>query len=299
MKDAEKHMDWQLIVIAWGDKYGAQDINQLIAGVRAHATGLQRIVLITDRPRPGLADGVTCVDHPREFLDEALRRSGCQAKLAMFKPGVVPDDMPAIFVDLDTIVLGDLSALLAQHHDPRDVSIFQSAIVPFGPIGRWLWRNTGKRKYARGNSSIVVFHPAHCGYIAQRFMELWAPARSFAIRPMIADERFISWVAQPHMHAIPKALAVKFPTEFMYPWLWLGRLIGAMPNVRARRDRLIAVTLPGEAVKAEVLLSLPEGAEVRDRKGRRMIWSDAFVGPVRKRMMDALARAAAAARPKD
>ncbi len=276
--------DWQLVLIAWGTKYGTEEIALLVQSIRRRARGLARVVLITDRPRPGLKR-IEQVPFPPEFLDEPLRRGGCQAKLAMFKPGVVPPDLPAIFVDLDTVVLGDLSRLLAVQRTPHDIAMLQSAILPFGAFARWLYRVTGGKRYARGNSSIVVFHPAHCGFVAERFMQLYRPGRPVPIRPMVADERFVSWVAQPHMRAVPASLAVKFPTEFMYPWLWLGRLRAALPWVRARRAGLVAITLPGEAVKAEALLALPEGAEVADAKGRRMIWSDAWLGPVRQRLL--------------
>lgn len=287
---------WQLILIAWGTKYGAEDINALVAAVRAHSAGLARIILITDRDRPGLADGIETRAHPPEFLDPAMKRSGCQAKLAMFKTGLLPQDMPAVFLDLDTVVLGDVGRLLMACPRPENVAILQSAVLPFGPMARLIFRLTRGRKYARGNSSVVVFHPAHSGYIAARFQDLFARHPDFGFRPMIADERFISWCAQPVMRAVPTSMVVKFPTEFMYPRLWLGRLRGALPWVEARRAGLVAITLPGEEVKAEVLLALPEGATVADRKGRRMEWSDRFLGPTRRRLLVAL-RAGAAREP--
>lgn len=280
--------DWQLVLICWGARYGAADINRLVASVRAQSTGLARVVLLTDRPRPGLAPGIETRDHPADFLAPELRRSGCQAKLAMFVDGLVPHDRPAIFLDLDTVVLGNVARLLGAVDRPEQIAILQSAVLPFGAVARWLYRVTGGRRYARGNSSVVVFHPAHCGFIAARFRDLMTRYPQFGFRPMIADERFISWVAQPRMRAVPARLAVKFPTEFMYPWLWLGRLRGALPWVKARRAGLVAVTLPGEEVKAEVLLALTEGAMVVDRKGRRMEWSDRYLGPIRRRLLSAL-----------
>ncbi len=279
---------WQLVLIAWGTKYGPDEINALVAAVRAHSAGLARIVLITDRDRPGLAEGVETRPHPPEFLDPAMKRSGCQAKLAMFVPGLLPADMPAVFLDLDTVVLGDIGRLLSACPRPENVAILQSAVLPFGALARLIYWLSGGRTYARGNSSVVVFHPAHTGYIAERFLALFARHPDFGFRPMIADERFISWCAQPVMRAVPSSLVVKFPTEFMYPRLWLGRLRGALPWVRARRAGLVAITLPGEEVKAEVLLALPEGAVVTDRKGRRMEWSDRYLGPARRRLLAVL-----------
>lgn len=279
---------WQLVLIAWGTKYGAGDINALVDAVRAQSSGPARVVLLTDRDRPGLGPGIETRAHPPEFLQPRMMTGGCQAKLAMFKPGLLSADMPAIFLDLDTVILGDVSRLLSACPAPENVAILQSAVLPFGAVARWIWRRSGGRKYARGNSSVVVFHPAHAGYIAERFLDCLARHPDFTFRPMIADERFISWCAQPVMRAVPSSLAVKFPTEFMYPRLWIGRLRGALPWVRRRRAGLVAITLPGVEVKASELLALPEGAIVTDRKGRRMEWSDRYLGPIRQRLISLL-----------
>ena len=109
---------------------------------------------------------------PKFFLAPAFLGGGCQAKLAIFEDGVVPDDLPTIYVDLDTMVLGDLGELVSLLKNPETVAILQSAVVPIGRIGRAVWKLSRRRKYARGNSSIIVFHPAKCRYIARKFREL-------------------------------------------------------------------------------------------------------------------------------
>jgi hypothetical protein len=189
--------DWQLVLIAWGEKYGSADVNALVREVHAQGRGPARTVLITDRPRPGLDAGIETRPHPQAFLLPWMKRSGCQAKLGMFAEGVLPTDLPAIFLDLDTLILGDVAQLLGAVADDAQIAILQSAILPFGAVARRLYRLTGGRRYARGNSSVVVFHPARCGFIAARFLDLVAQHPNGGFRPLIADERFISWVAQP------------------------------------------------------------------------------------------------------
>jgi hypothetical protein len=279
---------WQCVLIAWGDRYPVAEINLLIDSIAAQSPSVARFVLLTDRDRPGLRPDVVCRQHPAWWLQPAFRGGGCQAKLAMFEAGVVPDDLPAVYVDLDTVVLGDLSRLLRLLRGPQTVAILQSALLPFGAVARALYRLTGKRRYARGNSSIVVFHPAHCTHIAATFRAMQATTPG--ARPMIADERFISWVAQPDMVAIPTHMAVKLPTEYMQPWPWLVHLRASLPWIRRRRAGLIAVTLPGVEVKGAQLLDLPEGAVVTDRKGRRLIWTDRALGPLRARLIAHYAR---------
>ena len=272
--------EWQCVLICWGDKYGVEIINRLVNSVDRRSTRRPCFVLITDRDRPGLPAHVRCVPFPQRWLDPAFKRSGCQAKLVMFEEGILPTDLPAIYIDLDTIVMGDMSRLLDLQHSPRSVAILPSAILPFGTFARWIHQRTHQRKYARGNSSVVVFHPAHCHFIAREFMELYAQFPDFSFRPMIADERFISWVAQAHMQAISKVHVAKFPGEYMFYWSWWLYVKALLPWVRARRQAQLAVTLNGLMIKPERLLPLAEGDVIVDEKQRKLVWSRHTLGPI-------------------
>lgn len=276
---------WQCVLIAWGDRYPVAEINRLVQSVRAQSRGPRRFVLLSDRPRAALDPDVELRAIPAWFLAPEFRGPGCQAKLCLFEPGVVPEDLPAIYLDLDTLVFGDLSRLLQVMEGPQVVAILQSAILPFGAFARWLYRVTNQRRYARGNSSIVVFHPAHATYIAARFRDLVARHGVRGFKPLWADERFISWSAQPVMRAVPGNLVVKFPTEYMQPWRWLVHLRASLPWVRRRREGLIAVTFPGVMLKGEDLAALPDGAVVTDRKGRKLFWTDRAIGGLRRKII--------------
>lgn len=276
---------WQCVLIAWGDRYPVAEINLLIKTISALSPSLARVVLITDRDRPGLDDGVLCRPFPEFYLSPNFTNSGCLAKLAMFETGIVPDDLPAIYCDLDTVVIGDLSRLLRLLETPKTIAILQSAVLPFGALARFLYRVTDKRRYARGNSSLVVYTPAQCGYVAQQFRVLHARHLGKDFRPLRADERFMSWVAQPDMRAIPITMAVKFPTEYMQPWPWLIHLRASLFWIRRRRDGLIAVTLPGVEVKGTALLALKDGDRLTDRKGRMLIWTDRALGGLRAKLI--------------
>jgi hypothetical protein len=277
--------EWQCVLICWGDKYGVDIINRLVASVELHCTCRPRFVLITDRDRPGLPAHVQCVPFPEHWLEPALKRSGCQAKLVMFEEGILQTDLPAIYIDLDTIVMGDMSRLLALQHTPQSVAILPSAILPFGALARWLYARTRQRKYARGNSSVVVFHPAHCHYIASRFRALYVQFPEFGFRPMIADERFISWVAQAHMQAISKAHVAKFPGEYMFYWSWWLYVKARLPWVKARRRAQLAVTLNGLMIKPERLLALSEGDVIVDEKNRKLVWSRHTLGSMQETIL--------------
>ena len=281
----KSHAEWQCVLICWGEKYGVDIINRLVASVERYSKRPPRFVLITDRVRPGLPAHVQCVRFPEHWLEPQLKRSGCQAKLVMFEEGILPTDLPAIYIDLDTIVMGDMSQLLAMQRNPLSVAILPSAILPFGALARGLYARTQQRKFARGNSSVVVFHPSHCHYIARRFRELFAQFPDFGFRPMIADERFISWVAQPHMQAISKAHVAKFPGEYMFYWSWWLYVKARLPWVRARRNAQLAVTLNGLMIKPERLLALSEGDVIVDQKSRKLVWSRQTLGPMQETIL--------------
>ncbi|MFY0619074.1 hypothetical protein [Shimia sp.] len=278
--------EWQLVLILWGTKYGTQEVTQLVETVRATASRPFRIVLITDRDRENMPEGVIQRPFPEFFLKPEFLGPGCQAKLAMHEAGVVPQDLPSIYVDLDTVVFGDLSKFLDLSKSDKALVLFQSTLLPIGAIGRWLYRVTNKRRYARGNSSIVIYHPKETTHIAEQFRSLFDQYNGLNFKPMVADERFMSWAQQDHLQAIPRKLAVKFPTEFMLPWKWAIVLRASMPWVRRRWNGLQAVTLPGVEVKGQQLLEMKEGAEVVDRKGRRLIWSDRAIGPMKQKLTD-------------
>ena len=163
--------------------------------------------------------------------------------------------------------------------------MFQSAVLPFSGLARIIYRLTKGKHYARGNSSFIVFHPKHCRMISDEFLKIYDAGAFVQFRPTIADERFISWVAQEHMIALPKHFAVKFPTEFMlHHWL-LTCAKSCLPWVRKRRDKLTVVTLCGVEIKPANLINLKVGAQISDPKGRVLVWTDFALGSMRQKLI--------------
>ncbi|MEO1536636.1 MAG: hypothetical protein AAFR73_02800 [Pseudomonadota bacterium] len=279
-----KVSEWQLVLVCWGTKYGVNDINRSHAAARRNSGRHVRTVLITDRERPRLSDGISAVPFPDAFKDEAFRGPGCQAKLAMFSD-IVPDDMPAVFTDLDSLILGDLADVLSDMWSETDLMILQSTLLPARSVTRALCRLTGGKVYARGNSSIVGYHPKHNRAIAARFLESY---RQFGMsfKPNRADERFMSWVAQDRLRFADPAKAVKFTREFMAMNVAHVLRRTASAARRARRARLLFVTLNQDVLKPDRLLKAEEGEVIRDRRGRTTEWSVAALGPFRKVIQD-------------
>ena len=85
-----------------------------------------------DRPREGMHPDIQIVDFDPWYLNPKFMKTSLQAKLVMFEKGIVPDDLPAIFVDLDTAIFGDISAALKLMKDRKSVLMLQSVVLPFG-----------------------------------------------------------------------------------------------------------------------------------------------------------------------
>lgn len=84
----------------WGDKYGGEYVDRLLAGLRRHLRQSHKVV-------------VACASTQDEHL---TRIKGCFARLRMFDPewqlqhGILPDER-VVCLDLDLIVTGDLDPL--------------------------------------------------------------------------------------------------------------------------------------------------------------------------------------------
>ncbi|MEN9912018.1 MAG: hypothetical protein RI956_462 [Pseudomonadota bacterium] len=288
----EQTATWQCVMLCWGSKYSIALIANLITHIKQYSQKTAHFVLITDAIKPELSviANVTQVLLPEYFNQNLFKAAGCQAKLAMFERGILPTDLPAIYIDLDTVVLGDLSTALQYLDTPKTIALFQSAILPFGKTSRTIARLSHKRYYARGNSSIVVFQPSQCYYIAEQFkwycqQHQCLEQQQFVFKPLRADERFISWTAQNTVRALPNTFAVKFPTEFMFPfkaWLYIR---AKLPWMIRRRQSLVAITLNGLDIKPEKLQSLKDGDVITDHKQRYLIWSNSVMGVSKQKIL--------------
>ena len=281
--------EWQCVMVCWGDKYTVADINHLVSNIIKTSSIIPHFYLITDQPRlkmdKTLHKAIHCLAFPDFFRNPQFKNIGCQAKLAMFEQGLLRDDLWAVYIDLDTVVLGDLSQAVHWAKSDRSIVMLRS-VGSFSALGRFIWRITKTKKYPRGNSSLVVFHPAHCGYIAHRFQVLFQQKNDLHLKSMIADERFISWVAQPYISAFPKHFAIKFATEFMMYWRWLTLLKTSLFWVEKRRQNLTVVTLAGVVAKPSSLLELKDGAVISDNKSRKLIWSHKGIGAMKRMLID-------------
>lgn len=277
---------WCLVMAVWGSKYGAGYVNELAAQARRLSPGLERIVLLTDRPRPDVDPAVTQVPFPDYFNRPDFFRGGLRAKLAVFSAALLPPDRRCVFLDLDTIVLGDVGRIAALVQAPDDLFMLPPAGLGFGRLRALADRLGGGRKFPIGNSSVLAWHSSARPNLAETFQRLHAEGTEVNARHMQIDDAFISWFGRGRVRGVPNTLAVMFRREFLSRSPALLALRARLPAVRRRRAGLAVVTLNGLVAKPENLAALPEGAPLVDEKGRRGRWSGALIGPARDRIAD-------------
>jgi hypothetical protein len=276
---------WCLILAIWGRKYGSPHVNALARQARALSPGLSEIVLFTDHIREGIDPGIRQTLFPPYFHRPEFFGGAYRAKLAVFSRHLLPPGRRCLFVDLDTIVLGDLGRIAALVVESEDCFMMPPAGLGFGPMRKLTDRLRPGMHFPVGNSSLVAFHSDAKANIAEAFEQLHAAGVNVDSRHMIIDDVFISWFARNRIKGIPKHLAVSFRREFMARSRVFLLLRKALPSRRKRREGLVAVTLNGMAAKPENLVTLAEGSLIRDSHGRVGIWSDVVMGPARQRII--------------
>ena len=277
---------WQCVMLSYGTKFPDEDINRIARAVRRHSPGVVRISVMTDRERPGVDDNVVQLMLPDFYRQSQFMRGGCHAKIAMFEPGFLQNDVPAIYIDLDSAILGDLGRALSLRKGADRIMMLHHLYVPFGPLGRFLHRRTQGRKYARGNASMVVFDPDQSSYIDAAFKDQYQQNGLDGLDALSSDEQFISWSAQMKIQTIPSRIIAKFHYEFMSVIPGWPLIKAQLQWVRAKRRNLAAVTFCDEASKPEYLLQLHDGQKIMDRRYRRLTWSVWHIGDIGKRLRE-------------
>lgn len=90
-------------VLKSGGIYTERDVTRLHEAVHRNLAEPYRFVCLTDRPALG---GVHCIPLRQDW-------PGWWSKLALFSPSTFEDNDRVLYLDLDTLILGDLSPLTA------------------------------------------------------------------------------------------------------------------------------------------------------------------------------------------
>ena len=275
---------WVLVLAMWGEKFHAGHVNVLVRSVREHSQDCRAAILITDRPRQDIDPWVTQVPIPAEFARPDFFKSGYIVKLSVFAAPELPPRTRCVFLDIDTLVLGDLGRLARMVRRHEDMLMLPPATVGFNRVSRLIYRLSAGRKFRTGNSSVIAYSSVGGRALAARYLELYDNPETRNAPFMKVDDAFVSWFGQPVLRDVPRTAAVMLRREFLsrIP-IWPG-IKARLPWTIRRRAELGAITLNGVDYKPEVLLQLSEGAVIQDSKGRSGLWSERHFGALLPRI---------------
>jgi hypothetical protein len=268
-----------VVLACWGRAYSSAYINALTNSAFEHSPDLAQVILLTDAIKKDINPCIVQKTFPIEFNRDEFFGYGYRVKISVFSKSILPKSMPCIYIDLDTVIIGDLGRIARLVRDPEDIFMMPPGdLLGFGVIRRLISRITKNRKFGTGNSSVIAFHSASGLEIAENFIKLFKSGLSG--RHMTIDDVYISWASQNSIKSIPKTMAVMFRREFLARTeigLWLKSNI---PFRAKSRNNLVLITFNGTSYKPEKLLALRMGQRIEDPKGRFGYWSEYHIGPV-------------------
>lgn len=283
LKNTDVTQHWQNVLICWGDKYSNEQVNKLAAQIALNDPDCVKTVLLTDVIRHGVNPSIEQKLIPDFYLKPEMRTSGCHAKLCMFEQNILDAALPAIFVDLDTMVFGRLGRLLDELQSEQHLMMLPGR-GRFRALRRFYSRIFSGRKFGRANSSVVVYHPQNWQSVASTFRSKIEDGVKLEGEYMITDDRYLAWYAQQHLQLVSTSHVVKFGTEFVLPAAWMSKIKGRLPWVEKRRSNLLAITFPGTSFEPSEIAHLTKNMTLKDDRGRPLIWDDATIGSVKNKI---------------
>ena len=267
----------QVVVVKWGERYSAAHVNNTFGEICKLSSRDVKCLCVTD-DAAGLAGFIEAKPFPDWGNWYETLKKGCRLKLSIFEPGLLDPDLPTLFFDLDTMILGDIAELVKELEKTGGLYMCRGHFIP-------LWRILGaikrvvKEYYYYGNSPILAFYPKDFEGLVKDFKREFEYVRWRGItlkwpldRICKTDERFISYFARGRVRVFPKHLAVKFTTEYMTPFVDLSQLIIKLPWVKRRRKSQVALTFSGHVLKPSLVKNIKNGTKVASRH-YRMTWN--------------------------
>jgi hypothetical protein len=282
---ADTDHPWCLVLMIWGEKYSDKFVDTLVKSVKSHSKSCTHVVLVTDRIRSGMSADIAQNLIPDFFNNPVFFKGGYIVKLSLFHKTVLPPDMPCVYIDLDTIVIGDVGRIASLVTAPDAYYMLPpGSLIGFGPINRWFYKQSKRKRFATGNSSIVAFHSSAVPNICEDFERLYNEGLTHD-RKMKIDDVFISWFAQRTLQKIPPSLAVMFRREFLSRSQFFLEVKRRSPFIARRRKGLVAVTFNGAQHKPEEFLAFKDGDRIFDEKNRFGIWSTQYLGDFKAKIL--------------
>jgi hypothetical protein len=215
------------------------------------------------------------------FNTYAFKTGGLAVKLSMFEIDAIPKGATCIYMDLDSLILGELDSVAALSSGSHlwTIDVFPKR---FSARARRKAVNTGGKKYRVGNSSAFVYQNQFSGNPTQKFRELHQAGH---LAPdMVHDDKFIGWACQQQLRGFPTNMVCYFRVEFFWPTMWMADLVSIFR--KSARQNIKIITFAGPKTKLDMLIKLPDGAIVTCHHNRIARWSDQQMNNIRSRIID-------------
>lgn len=157
-----RHRQLSIVTMKWGKAYSSNEVNILYRAATANTSILFDFVCLTDDPE-GLDPKIKARGIPLSGLsrmpDGWMNREGVWPKVCLFHPDLKDEFRQVLFLDIDTVIVGNLDPLLA---DPCDELVMMSGGK------RWKWQD--ERFAPEPASGVLSFQPRLHGKIFEQFI---------------------------------------------------------------------------------------------------------------------------------
>lgn len=281
MNYAMENKGWYLVMMIWGDRYSDVFCNRLIHSAFKYSKTCLGAVILTDRCDRNIDSRGAQVKIASYFNRDAFKTGGLAVKISMFEIDEIPDGATCVYVDLDSLIVGELDsvAALSNHTQLWTIDVFPKR---FGARARRKAINTGGKKYRVGNSSAFVFRNKFAGNPTQKFRELHSAGQ---LAPsMFHDDVFIGWACQQQLRGFPTNMVCYFRVEFLWPTMWLADLVAIFR--KAARENIKIITFAGPKTKLDTLIDLPDRAIITCHHNRIARWDDQQTSKLKSRIIE-------------
>ncbi len=195
-----------ILTMKWGTLYGADYVNVLYNATRKFLDHPFRFICMTD-DASGIVDGVEIMPIPEMDLGEGRFAFGGWPKLAVFKQDLFGLEGRALFVDLDTVIVGDMKPMLEAEGGVVLIREWKRFVDYFRP------------RRVNGMTSIFAFTLGEQTQIYDKFME----NPDYAFENYRSEQRWVTDTATDMRFWGPKQV-VSFKRDLLAPPL-LNRFI--------------------------------------------------------------------------
>tara|TARA_B100001173_G_scaffold307901_1_gene317246 strand:- start:294 stop:1148 length:855 start_codon:yes stop_codon:yes gene_type:complete len=257
-------MDIQILFVKWGRKYSHDYLNLLMQKIQEKSQHNLEFICITED-----SFGITKKINSKKFpsfsvpMDTLLNSGGCKPKLSVFCKGLNIENTPTIYIDLDTMVLGDIGKIAKLQENQSSLHGLPNHFIPHWRFPWLSWATPEKCFFI--NSSILSFYPRNHEDIFEDFNEaIKIPEFLDNDHPntpwhMKSDERYISMHEKGKLRALPRILTGSFQDLYLTPFLWLSKIQDQASHVIRRRTNRVALTFHGENFKPAKMARLEVG----------------------------------------